>query len=162
MANLKEILDTYSRAAGRIEFALDRLSESKVKWKPNPKKWSIREILCHLADSEIVFVARMQVIIASDAKTPPVLAAYDQDTLAERHSYNALDEQTAFQTFKYLRRYFSLQLKALPETAFEKFGMHEVRGKQTLRDILEYAVSHGETHLRQIEALKEQLQEQER
>ncbi|MBC8044313.1 MAG: DinB family protein [Rhizobacter sp.] len=157
MPSLSELIDTYSRTPGKLEFAVDGLSESKVKWKPNPKKWSIREILCHLADSETVALSRIHLIVASSPDAQPVLVAYDQDELVSRYAYNAQDELTALQTFKYLRKHAAALLKSLPESAFQKTGNHTERGKISIMDLLELYTKHGETHLRQIEEIKELL-----
>lgn len=155
-------LERYAKAPSKIELALERLTESKLRWKPNPKKWSIREIVCHLADSEIVGVARMHQIVSSSKDSPPTLIAYDQDALAERYGYNSYDEQQALQLFKILRKHTTALLKALPPDAFEKKGIHPKLGMMSLADLVKLYADHAETHLRQIETLKEQLKGEER
>lgn len=157
MPSLSELIDTYSCTAGKLELAVDGLSESKVKWKPNPKKWSIREILCHLADSETVALSRIHLIVASSPEAPPVLVAYEQDELATRYAYNAQDELTALQTFKYQRKRATELFKSLPESTFQKTGNHTEQGKMSIMDLLELYTKHGETHLRQIEEIRELL-----
>lgn len=155
-------LERYAKAPNKLELAIERLSESKLKWKPNPKKWSIREIICHLADSEIVGVARMHQIVSSSKDAPPTLVTYNQDALAERYGYNSNDEQLALQLFKTLRKHATLLLKALPPDAFEKTGIHPKHGTLSLADLVKLYADHAETHLRQIETLKEQLKGEER
>ncbi len=159
--SFKEAIARYAAAPQKLELAVEKLSDSKLRWKPNPKKWSIREILLHLADSEVIAVARMNLIIASGA-TPPTLVAYDQDTLAERSHYNTQDELLALSLFKALRKHQTAILKSLPDELFEKFGMHEERGKLTLGELVEHCASHAERHLQQIERIKEELGQMER
>ncbi len=157
----KEAIARYASAPQKLELALEKLSDAKLRWKPNPKKWSIREILLHLADSEVIAVARMNLIIASGA-TPPTLVAYDQDILAERSQYNTQDELLALSLFKSLRKHQTAILKSLPDEMFDKFGMHEERGKLTLGELVGHCAAHAETHLKQIERLKEELGQMER
>lgn len=94
--------------------------------------------------------------------TPPTLVAYDQDLLAERAQYNSQDELLALSLFKALRKYQTAILKSLPNEMFEKFGMHEERGKLTLADMVSYYADHAETHLKHIERIKEELAHMER
>ncbi len=162
ITSYKNEIERYAKGPSKIEMAIERLSEAKLKWKPNPKKWSIREIVCHLADSEIVGVARMHQIVSASKDAPPTLVAYDQDALAERYTYNSNDEQTALQVFKTVRKHATALLKSLPSEAFEKTGVHPKLGKMTLTELVKLYADHVETHLKQIEALKEQLQSDER
>ncbi|MCS6989844.1 MAG: DinB family protein [Chloroherpetonaceae bacterium] len=157
----KSDIGRYASAPQKLELALEKLSDAKLRWKPNPKQWSIREIVLHLADSEVIAVARMNLVIASGDK-PPTLAAYDQDLLAERLRYNAQDELLALSLFKALRKHQTAILKSLPDEAFEKFGLHEERGKLTLAELVAHSANHAEAHLRQIERVKEALKEMER
>jgi uncharacterized damage-inducible protein DinB len=154
--SFKNEIARYAAAPQKLEFTLEQISGAKLRWKPNPKKWSIREIVLHLADSEVIAVARMNLIIASGA-TPPTLVAYDQDLLAERAQYNAQDELLALSLFKALRKHQTAILKSLPDSAFEKFGMHEERGKMTLADLVAHCADHAETHLKHIERIREEL-----
>ncbi len=160
--SVKADLERYAKAPAKLELALEKLSESKLRWKPNPKKWSIREIVCHLADSDIVGVARMNLVVASSPEKPPILSGYNQDLLAERFLYNTQDDVEALQFFKYLRRRTTVLLKSLPDEAFEKYGIHDEAGKLTLGALVKRYADHAERHLKQIETLKEMLQAQER
>lgn len=151
----------YASAPQKLELALEKLSDAKLRWKPNPKKWSIREVVLHLADSEVIAIARMNLVIAS-GETPPSLAAYDQDLLAERSRYNEQDERLALALFKTLRKHQTALLKSLPDELFQKRGLHQERGELTLAELVANAANHAETHLRQIERLKRELDEMER
>lgn len=159
--SFKNEIARYGSAPQKLELALEKLSDAKLRWKPNPRKWSIRETLLHLADSEVIAVARMNLIIAS-GKTPPTLVAYDQDALAERAQYNSQDELLALSLFKALRKHQTAILKSLPDNIFEKFGMHEEQGKLTLADLVKHYADHAETHLKHIERIKEELAHMER
>jgi len=155
-------IDRYSRAVPKIELAIEKLTESKLKWKPNPKKWSIREIIMHLADIEPLVTSRVHLIVTSSPDSPPTLPMVAQDTLAERYEYNSQDELLALQSMKYLRKHTTELLKALPDSEFLKHGIHAKQGKMTITDVIRHATDHIETHLKQIELLKEELAGYER
>ncbi len=157
----KNEIARYASAPQKVEMAIEKLSGAKLRWKPNSKKWSIRETLLHLADSEVIAVAQMNLIIASGA-TPPTLLAYDQDKLAERVDYNSQDELLALSLFKAIRKHQTAILKSLTRDIFEKFGIHEKHGKMTLTELITYCADHAETHLRHIERIKEELTDMER
>lgn len=154
--SFKDEITRYAAAPQKLELAVEKLSDSKWRWKPNPKKWSIREIVCHLADSEIIGVARMNLIIAS-GKEPPPLIAYNQDMLAEQSKYNSQDELLAISVFKSIRRHQSAILKSLPNEMFEKLGIHQERGKITLGQMVSHYANHAEAHLQQIDRIKEEF-----
>ncbi|NTW50595.1 MAG: DinB family protein [Chlorobiales bacterium] len=153
----KSLIDAYSKFPGKLDLAVEKLTESKLKWKPNPKQFSIREMICHLVDMESVAVANMNVMIAAPAEHPPTLLEFDTMTLAERYSYNSQDEQLAMLSLKYARRYMTEILKSLPETLFEKSGT-DAKGKRlTVSEVLSEHNKHADKHLKEIERLKEEF-----
>jgi hypothetical protein len=154
---VKAHIERYMASAAKIEMAVEKLTVSKLKWKMNPKKWSIRETLCHLTDSEIIGAARIYLVIASTPDSPPNLVGYDQDRLIEKLHANSQDELLAIQTFKSIRRHIGAMLKSLPDSEFDKFGLHTERGKLTLADLVKHYADHAESHLKQIERIKEEL-----
>lgn len=157
----KPLIDAYTKFPGKLELAVEKLSDSKLKWKPNPKQFSIREMICHLVDMESVAVANMNVMIASEEQHPPTLMEFDAMTLAQRSSYNSQDEQLAMLSLKYSRRYMTEILKSLPETLFEKSGTDSKGKRLTLSDVLSEHNKHADKHLKDIERLKEEFKGQD-
>src|SRR5258707_2849178 len=88
-----------SATATQLERLLGTLGSERAKQSPAPGKWSAREVLCHLADCELVFSYRLRQALAEEHH---VIQPFDQDAWAR--TYAAYDAQTALQTFMAVRR----------------------------------------------------------
>lgn len=115
---------------------------------PAPGKWSIRDILCHLADCEITFAFRLRQTIA---ETHHVIQPFDQEAWAS--PYSTLDARDALDSFSALRRWNMLFIRAVGPEAESKVVVHPERGEMTFRTIVETMAGHDMNHLRQIETL---------
>jgi hypothetical protein len=72
-------LSVISSTLQRLEQLISSKSDEKLQAKPSPKKWSVRDILCHLADTEIVFAYRFRQTVAEPHH---IIQPYDQDAFA--------------------------------------------------------------------------------
>jgi hypothetical protein len=115
---------------------------------PAPGKWSIRDILCHLADCEITFGFRLRQTIAEPNH---VIQPFDQEAWAG--PYSALDARDALDSFDAFRRWNMLFIRAVGAEAEAKPVVHPERGEMTFRTIVETMGGHDINHLRQIENL---------
>src|SRR5580704_12923538 len=91
--------EVIEETAGRLKFLLDRLG-ARVEDHPAPEKWSPRQILCHLADCEIVFAYRLRQALAQEHH---VIQPFDQDVWA--NTYDACDAATALTVFSAVREW---------------------------------------------------------
>src|SRR4051812_47881247 len=80
--------------------AIDGLSPQQLRQPEQPGKWSIGQILQHLADADVVWAWRMRLILAQDR---PQITGYDQDRWAERLHYDQEDPFEALELFTVLR-----------------------------------------------------------
>ena len=126
------------------------LSKKQLTQRPEPGKWSIAEILAHLADAELVGGWRMRLIIG-DNGVP--LQPFDQDVWAEKFAYAKRDARQSLETFRLLRENNLRMLKALPKNLWDNYGMHQERGKETLAHIVRMFAGHDLNHLKQVEAI---------
>ena len=117
-----------------------------------PGKWSIRQIIAHLADTETVFAHRMRQVIAEDN---PTIVAFDQDAWARNLHYDQRKPKQALETMRRVRAENYELLKELPEPAFARTGNHTERGSITLLQIVEGAASHTESHARQMQQIRD-------
>jgi uncharacterized damage-inducible protein DinB len=116
---------------------------------PAPGKWSVRQILIHLADCELVFGFRLRQTVASPGHT---IQPFDQDRWAE-HS-DAYDALTALETFTAVRRWNILFLTSLAPETFATPVTHAERGPMTLQTVVETMAGHDRNHIKQIERLR--------
>ena len=98
-----------------------------------PGKWSIRDVIQHLADSELVGGFRLRMVLAHDR---PPLAGYDQDLWASRLRYRDVDVRDAFEQFTVLRRANMRLWENLTADDLVRVGLHGERGEESL-DLLQ-------------------------
>jgi hypothetical protein len=140
--------------AARLKKLTHGLTPKQLKWKPEPQKWSIAEIVAHLADAEIVASWRMRSVLGSNG-TP--IQAFDQDVWASVFQYGKRDVGQSIEVFQVLRANNLAMLKALPPESWDSYGIHAERGKETIAHLARMFAGHDTNHLRQIEGIASQL-----
>jgi hypothetical protein len=151
MSELSELLERFRRGAELVAAAATGAAGAELDYVPGPGKWSVRQILCHLADSEIVAADRFRRLIAEDHAT---LVAYDQDAWARNLDYGRRRIVQALSTFRQMRAGNHELLKSLPEEAFSRQGTHSVKGPTSLLDQLGIYARHAEQHAEQIRGVR--------
>jgi hypothetical protein len=118
-----------------------------------PGKWSVRQVVQHLADSDLVGAFRFRMVLAHDA---PELPGYDQDLWAERLGYQDVDLATSLEQFSYLRR-LNLRVlrRATPEDMRQRVMRHAERGDEPLHHMIKLYAGHDIVHLRQIARIRQ-------
>jgi hypothetical protein len=129
-------------------------SPKELKWSPAPGKWSIAEIVAHLADVEIVASWRMRAILGSNG-TP--IQPFDQDAWASVFEYGKRDVKKSLEVFRVLRENNLAMLKALPRERWDNYGMHAERGKETVAHLARMFAGHDTNHTLQVESIAAQL-----
>jgi hypothetical protein len=134
-----------------LERRLRGLTPAVLTRRPAPDKWSIAEIAAHLADAELAMGWRLRAMFA----TPGVrLAWWDQDRWAERLRYDRGSTREAAALFRTLRGSNLRLLATVPPAWWDEcYGVHEVRGRQTVRQFVRLEAAHDLNHLRQIDRL---------
>ncbi len=151
---VNHFLEIYISSHDRINKAITNLSEAELDFKPAPDKWSIRQILNHLCDSELMAITRMLRIITEEN---PSLLAYDQNKWAEKLFYDQLDEKAALLVFGLMRTRMYQLLMMLPLEAWSRKGIHSEKGEVSLFEMLKTYADHGEKHLQQINNIRSAL-----
>lgn len=142
----REAIRTYLAGVTDVERALSGIAGAEWDMRPAPGKWSPRQIVHHLADSEVMGGARLRMLIGMEK---PVLFGYDQDAYAARLAYDRPVEKS-LAIFKLLREVNAELLERLPEEAFAREGWHTEKGVQTAAEwILTYG-RHAQRHADQI------------
>jgi hypothetical protein len=146
----KDPLKVQKSTAKKLDKFTRRLSKKEIRRRPAPGKWSIAEILAHLADAEVVGSWRIRQILGADG-TP--IQAYDQNVWAETFRYEDRDPRESLRLFRVLRENNLLLLKAVPRKLWENHGIHAERGKETIAQIVRMFAGHDLNHLQQIEKI---------
>ena len=134
----------------KLAKAIKGLDRKRLGRRPTPGKWSVTEILAHLADTELVGGWRMRLILGQNG-TP--IHAFDQDVWATRFDYGRHDPRQSLETFRVLREHNLRLLKSLPKNLWENYGMHQERGKETIAHIVRMFAGHDMNHLGQVEKI---------
>ena len=147
-AEREDRIERYARGPARLKAALDRVPEEARKWRPGPGKWSVHEVVCHCADSELNAAARVRYLLA---EKDPVIVGYDQEEWARRLDYHAHPLDTALLTVEAVRANTVALLRRLPADAWTREGRHTESGRYGVDDWLESYAKHLEGHSGQID-----------
>ncbi|HOD66607.1 MAG TPA: DinB family protein [candidate division Zixibacteria bacterium] len=149
-AAVETLIGVYAAAPARLSGALAGLSDHELAARPIDDKWSIQEIVFHLADSELMAAARFRQAISG---SHPTFAYYSQDIWAEKFDYRHADRRAleeAVDLFAALRAATTRLLRRLSGDQWALTGHHPERGPLSVRQILETYANHGENHVKQI------------
>ena len=119
-----------------------------VDLPPSPTKWSAREVICHLADTELVFAFRLRQALAEPYH---VIQPFDQDSWAAR--YAIYDAASALEMFVAAREWNLKLIASITKDELQKKLTHPERGEMALGVIIETMAGHDLNHLAQIEAI---------
>ena len=125
-------------------------SKDEISRKPAPGKWSVAEIIAHLADVEMVIGYRLRKILEAKGTA---IEAYDQDVWAGFSNYEAIPLDESLQKQAVLRASNLRLLRSLKPEQWQSYGMHAERGRETLQRVAEMTAGHDLNHLAQIEKL---------
>ena len=137
-------------APKKLESLLKGVSAAKIRRRPSPGKWSIAEIVLHLADVEIVAGYRIRVILG-DPGGP--IQAFDQDAWAEKMDYQKRDVRKALEMYRSLRQANVALLKSLTEAQWQQYGLHSERGQENIETIVRMFAGHDVNHREQVKRI---------
>ncbi len=150
----QDALKVQKTTAAKLKKLTHRLTPKQLKWKPEPGKWSIAEIVAHLADAEIVASWRMRSAIGASGTT---IQPFDQDVWTATFEYSKRDPKQSVEVFRVLRENNLAMLRALPPDKWECYGMHLERGKETISHMARMFAGHDTNHVLQVERIVAQL-----
>jgi uncharacterized damage-inducible protein DinB len=123
---------------------------AKLRKRPAPDKWSVAEILAHLADVEIVIGWRMRSILGAPG-TP--VQAYDQNAWVTAGHYEKRDPRKSIELHGAVREANLALLKSLSPDQWKHYGQHTERGQESIEHIVRMVAGHDINHIRQIERI---------
>jgi hypothetical protein len=135
-------------SAGRLHALIAKMGPERASRAPEPGKWSAREIVCHLADCEIVFAYRLRQTLAEPHH---VIQPFDQHLWAK--NYAGYDCDQALALFTGARDWNLALTRSLSPEAFATPVTHPERGTMTFQTIIETMAGHDLNHIAQVERL---------
>lgn len=139
-----------ARTANTLQRLIKGLSAPRLRKRPAPNKWSVAEILAHLADCEIAIDWRLRQILAASGTT---MQPFDQDAWAATGHYPKRNPHNSLEQFRALRKANLDLLKSLTPEQWEHYGMNAERGKETLPHFVRLLAGHDLNHTKQIERI---------
>lgn len=150
----RERIARYAAGVRAVEQALEGFPAALLTERPFPGKWTAREIVHHLGDSETAAAIRIRKLLTEDAA---VIQGYDQDLYAVRLRYNGRDHAAAMQAFRAARENTLPLLEAMTELDWERAGTHSESGPYTAETWLRIYSEHAHGHAEQIRRLRDAL-----
>lgn len=143
----REQIQRLSRTADDLAALLGGKAPSILTRRPAETAWAATEVVCHLRDTEELFLNRFQTILAN---VEPTLLAIDPDAWARDRQYLRNDALEALASFRTRREETLKLLRALAQEQWERGGIHPSRGRMTVTDFAGLMVSHDANHLDQL------------
>ena len=137
-------------APNTLASLLRGLSDDDLMHRPAPGKWCIREIAAHLADDELVGAYRIRLILSAPGTA---IQAFDQDVWARTGRYDTTDVAESLALFRVLREANLRLFRSLRDEEWDRSGVHDELGVESVRDIATYYAGHDINHFEQIRAI---------
>ena len=143
-------LKLQAAAPARLAKLLEGVSPAKARKRPAPGKWSIAEIVAHIADTELVGGYRIRAILGEPGTQ---IIGFDQDVWVTALHYDKRDLKKSFEQYRTLREANLALLKSLAPEQWKHHGMHNERGPETVETIVKMFAGHDINHIQQIERI---------
>jgi uncharacterized damage-inducible protein DinB len=143
----REPVEVIASTPEKLNALLGGLSAEQMERRPAPGKWSVREVMAHLADCEIAFGFRLR----QGAAGVEMIQPFDQDDWAR--NYGGYDFQAAMATFRAVRAWNVAFVRSLSEQQRTRQITHPERGSMTVWTIVETMAGHDRHHLAGLEKL---------
>jgi DinB superfamily len=148
------LIAQYKAGYDEVTRSLEGLSDAEMSEHPLPGKWSAREIVQHLADSEMNGAIRLRKLLAEES---PQIQGYDQDSYASVLRYNGRDIAPALDALRAARATTAQLLDSMTEEDWAREGTHSESGRYTADDWLRIYAAHAHNHAAQIRRLRDEL-----
>ena len=150
----QELIARYTEGYDAVARELEGFPPERLGDHPIPGKWSAREIVHHLADSETISAQRLRKLLVEDHA---LIWGYDQERFAERLRYNERDLAPALEAFRAARATTVQVLAGMSDADWTRQGFHTESGPYTPETWLAIYAVHAHGHAAQIRRLREAL-----
>src|SRR5277367_6401838 len=146
----RDPLKLQAAAPARLAKLLRGVSPAKARKRPAPDKWSIAEIVAHIADTELVGGYRLRAILGQPG-TP--IVGFDRDAWVTALHYDKRDLKKSFEQYRALREANLALLKSLTPEQWKHEGLHSERGPESVETMARMYAGHDINHFGQIERI---------
>jgi len=146
------LIDAYKDGYQAVVDALEGITEAQLDARPGPGEWTAREIVHHLADSEMTSALRLRRLLAEES---PTIAGYDEEEFARRLYYAERPIAPSLDALRAARATTASILDRMTEDEWAREGTHSESGRYTVEDWLEIYVAHARDHAAQIRRARE-------
>jgi DinB family protein len=150
----RDAMEVLREMPAELERAIADLWPAALNSREAPGKWSVNQVVQHLADAELVSAYRYRMTLTHDR---PMLIGYDQDLWADRLRYDEADVHAALDTLVALRVGTLRLLERASPGDLERVGVHSERGEESVADMMANHAGHDLVHLRQIARIRRAL-----
>lgn len=148
------LIDEYLAGPQLLRQAVAGMTSEQLLARPIPGKWSALEVICHLADFEIVGADRIKRVIAENE---PTLFGGDEKVFAARLAYHRRNAEEELVLIETIRKQVARILRTLQPEDFQRRGIHSEAGPLTLAEFVERSTRHIPHHVRFIEEKRKAL-----
>jgi hypothetical protein len=151
-ARRAQLVELYKEGTRVFAEALEGISAGELDARPGPEEWSAREVVHHMADSEVTAAIRMRRLIAEDG---PTIQGYDQEEYAQRLFYAERPIEASVEAVAAARKTTAEILDRLDEEQWARGGTHTESGPYGVEAWLEIYAAHAHDHAGQIRRARE-------
>ena len=145
------LIEQYKAGYEEVARSLEGFDEDSLSAHPIPGKWSAREVVQHLADSEMNSAIRLRKLLTED---DPQIQGYDQEHYATSLRYNERPVEPALDALRGARATTGQLLDAMSDADWSRAGTHSESGRYTAEDWLRIYADHAHNHSAQIRRLR--------
>lgn len=142
--DVHDLLQNYQHGPGMLSAALEGVEESWLDQTPVPERWSIRQVVCHLADAEIVYADRLKRVVIEDN---PTLFDWAPDTSVLDVYCRTRRPMDELNLIKAVRQHVTGWLSSLDIEVWQRTAVHSTDGPMTLETLLERITEHIPHHI---------------
>jgi uncharacterized damage-inducible protein DinB len=146
----KDPVAVQCETAAELEKLVEGIPAEKLTKRPTPEKWSVAEVLAHLAEAEITSSWRYRQMLEHDGCSLP---GYDQNLWNRLGAYALRKPEDSLQQFRLLRDANLQMLSKLTPEEWQKHGVHTERGRMTVQELAVQIAGHDINHVAQIKAI---------
>lgn len=143
----RDALQQLEETPAELRRLVANVDAARLSTPEAPGKWSVRQVLAHVADSDVVLAWRLRMILAQDR---PPIQGYDQDAWSQHLGYDEVDVQQSLEVITALRHWNLRLIKRATADDLQRVGIHSERGEESVAHLMKLYAAHDLLHLNQV------------